>query len=327
MKKAIVLLLALAVLGGVVFAEDPALAFSGYVTTGVKIVSDDTATNFQMYSDDWGDFGTTAYVDTSYTSDVAGFDVTIAGSTGYNNGINFDGGATVELDTAYGWISPVAGLKLIAGNTYGSTFDGLDDTSADRFAYKEGMFATYSISGFTAGAGINVPATASTEDLNYLFGAAYAMDGMFKARLSGNTVANDINAISATLSVLAVPNLTLTAGYNSTAMATTAVDFIDATVGYKLTDALSVQVVAYDYLAAEYFAVKPRVTYMVTPALKVYAQVGIYTEGADAVTNYATIKPRAYMAYTADVGKFVAQVEYNTEVKTTTALLYYVFSF
>jgi len=318
MKKAIVLLLVLAVLGGAVFAEDAALAISGYVSTGIKVVSNADATTYQIYSDDWASNATTGYIDVSYTGETAGFDVTVAASS------NGDG---VVLDTGYGWISPVAGLKLIAGNTYGSTFDGVDDISADKFSYKEGVFATYAISGFTAGVGVNVPNASATEDPNYLFGAAYMLDGMFKARFSAQTAASDIDAMAASVSVLAVPNLTLTAGYLSTAIAADAVNVIDATVGYKVNDSLSAQVVFYDYLTAEYMKIAPRVTYMVTPALKVYGQVGVYTEGADAETAYATIKPRAYMAYTAGAGKVIVQVEYDTEAEATTAWVNYVFSF
>lgn len=325
MKKAIVLLLALAVLGGAVFAQDAALAVSGYVTSGLRVVNTDAGTTFGIYSDDWGDVGTTAYIDASYSTDKAGFDVTIAGSTGYAASSDWDTGASVNLDTAYGWISPVAGLKLIAGNYYGGAFDGVDDDSNDYFA-NDGVFATYSISGFTAGAGI-APDVAANGHPDFVFGAAYMMADMFKFRFSANTASNELDAMAASVSVLAVPNLTLTAGYLSTAMATTAVDWLDATVGYKVSDALSAQVVFYDYLAAEYMYIAPRVTYMVTPALKVYGQVAILTEGADAVTHYATIKPRGYMAYTADAGKLVAQVEYDTDAKKTTGMLYYVFSF
>jgi hypothetical protein len=285
MKKAIVLLLALTVIGGAVFAEDAALAVSGYVTSGIKVVNNSAGTTFGVYSDDWGTAETTAFIDASYTGEMAGFDVALLG--GSSSGF--------ALDTAYGWISPFAGLKLIAGNYYGGAFDGVDDDSNDYFA-NEGVFATYSVAGLTAGAGV-APDLVANGHPDFVFGAAYMMEDMFKFRFSGNTASNEIDAMAASVSVLAVPNLTLTAGYLSTAMATSAVDWIDATVGYKVTDALSAKVVFYDYLAAEYMYVAPRVTYMITDALTVYAQVAIYTEGANAVTNYATIKPRGYMAY------------------------------
>lgn len=337
MKKAIVLLLALAVLGGAVFAQDAALAISGYVTSGVRIVNTDAGTTFQIYSDDWVDAGTTAYIDASYTGEMAGFDVTIAGSTGYDNGIGFDTGATVEIDTAYGWISPVAGLKLIAGNWYGGAFDGVDDDSNDYFA-NDGVFATYSVAGLTAGAGI-APDVIANGHPDFVFGAAYMMEDMFKFRFSAQTASNELDAMSASVSVLAVPGLTLSAGYLATNMteaelsSTTftgdiMLNWMDATVGYAISDNLSAKVVGYYYLAKEYLSVAPRVTYKVSDSLTVYGQVGYETEGKVVnYTNAATVLPRVQLAYTSDAGKLVAQVDYDTEAEKTTGMLYYVFSF
>ncbi|HUW69421.1 MAG TPA: hypothetical protein VMX33_04250 [bacterium] len=336
MKKAIVLLLALAVLGGAVFAQDAALAVSGYVTSGLKIVNNDAGTTFGIYSDDWGDVGTTAYIDASYTGEKAGFDVTIAGSTGYDNGIDFDSGATVEVDTAYGWISPVEGLKLIAGNWYGGAFDGVDDDSNDYFT-NDGVFATYSVAGLTAGAGIAPDADANGHP-DFVFGAAYMMADMFKFRFSAQTRSNELDAMSASVSVLAVPGLTLSAGYLATNMTETdnittlypeiTLNWMDATVGYAISDKLSAKVVGYYYLAKEYLWVGPRVTYKVTDALTVYGQVGYETEGTVAnYTNASTVLPRVQLAYTSGAGKLVAQADYDTEAKKATGMLYYVFSF
>jgi len=314
MKKAIALLLALALVGGAVFAQDAALEVAGYVSSGVKIVNSPAATTFQNYNYDWGAAGTSAYIDVSYTGEMAGADVTAyADTTG-----------SFSIDTAYGWISPMAGLKLIAGNWYGGAFDGVDDDSNDYFA-KEGLFATYGMSGFTAGAGFSA-ATAASEDLDYVFGVAYALDGVVKARVSAQTVAADLNKMSVSASLLMVPGLPLTAGYLSESMATTANSWVDLTVGYKISDALSAKVVVYDYLDKEYLTIGPRVSYTVSDALSVYGQVTIVTEDA-AVADSATIKPRVYAAYKADIGKFVAQVEYNTLAETTTAYLSYVWSF
>jgi len=337
MKKAIVLLLVLAVLGGTVFAQDAALAISGYVTSGIKIVNADDTTTFGIYSDDWGDNGTTAYVDVSYTGEKAGFDVTFAGTSGYAAASDWDTGYSVNLDTAYGWISPVTGLKLIAGNAYGGAFDGVDDDSNDYFT-NDGVFATYSIAGFTAGAGI-APDVVANGHPDFVAGVAYTMDDMFKFRFSAQTASNELDAMSASVSVLAVPGLTLSAGYLATNMteadlsstplfADITLNWLDATVGYAISDALSAKVVAYYHLAKEYLTVAPRVTYKVSDALTVYGQVGYETEGE--VANYlnpATILPRVQLAYTADVGKIVAQIDYDTEAEKTTGMLYFVYSF
>jgi hypothetical protein len=326
MKKAIVLLLALTVIGGAVFAEDAALAVSGYVTSGIKVVNNSAGTTFGVYSDNWGTAETTAYIDASYTGEMAGFDVALLGNS---NGF--------DLDTAYGWISPFAGLKLIAGNYYGGAFDGVDDDSNDYFA-NEGVFATYSVAGLTAGAGV-APDLVANGHPDFVFGAAYMMEDMFKFRFSAQTVSNELDAMSASVSVLAVPGLTLSAGYLATNMteaeliATTfagdiMLNWMDVTVGYAISDKLSAKVVGYYYLAKEFLWVGPRVTYKVSDALTVYGQVGYETEGEVVnYTNAATILPRVQLAYVAGAGKLVAQVDYDTDAEQTTAMLYYVFSF
>lgn len=314
MKKAIVLLLALAVLGGAVFAQDA--TFAGYVSTGLKIVNNDTGTKTNVYGDDWGADGTSAYLEGTISGEKSGFDVVLFGNT--------DSGFAV--DTAYGWISPFAGMKIIGGNYYGGAFDGVDDDSNDYFS-SEGVFATYSISGFTAGAGVNA-AVKAQEDVNYVFGLAYLMDEVVSLRFSAITNDVELEKMSVSASLLAVPGLTVKAGYLADAMSTTANNWADLTVGYKISDALAAQVVAYDYFEKEYLTITPRVTYTASPELAVYGQVAILTEGAAPLVNYATIKPRVRLTYTPDaVGKFYVQGEYDTEAEQTTVLLQYVYSF
>ena len=262
MKKAIALLLALALVGGAVFAEG--LEISGYVNAGMKITSDADATTYKLYADDWGGDATFGYMDVSYTNEMSGASVTFIGDT--------NDAAGVTVDTAYGWVSPMAGLKLIGGNWYGGAFDGVDDDSNDYFT-AEGAFATYSVSGFTAGAG-QVLTDSAKKNPDYVFGAAYAIDGMLKLRSSFRTVSDELNKMAISASYTGVPNLVISGGYLAENMievlqlnaAKTAFlidsdvvnNWIDATVKYTMGD-LYAQGVMYYFLAKEYFQVAPRV--------------------------------------------------------------------
>jgi hypothetical protein len=318
MKKAIALLLALALVGGAVFAEG--LEISGYVNAGMKMTSNSTATTFKLYSDDWGGDTTFAYMDVSYTGDMSGASVTFIG----------DSNGTVGVDTAYGWVSPMAGLKLIGGNWYGGAFDGVDDDSNDYFS-SEGISATYSISGFTAGVG-QVLTTVNVEKPDYVFGAAYAIDGMLKLRASVRTAETDLNKMAISASYTGVPNLTLSAGYLAEDMIEATVfglnNWVDATAKYTM-DKINAQVVMYYFLAKEYFQVAPRVGYMVNDKMTVYGQVKYESEGEVAGgLNPTTIVPRLNVGYKIDaMSKMYAQFEYDTDLETTTFFLNYVWSF
>jgi hypothetical protein len=316
MKKAIVLLLALAVIGGAVFAQ---VTVNGYVNAGMMMVNNSAGTTFSTYSDDWtGGAGNVGFVNLSYKGEKSGFQFRLVA---YDSATD-----TIDIGDSWGWVSPVAGLKLLGGLSYGGDFDGVDDDSNDYYDV-EGVSAIYSVAGFSVGAGMKL-AFAGAEAGDYMFGVAYAQDGLVKVRLNAQTLANELNKMSVSASLLAVPGLTFTAGYLSEGMATTANSWIDATVGYAITDMLSAQVVAYDYLDLEYFNIAPRVTYKLSDALSVYGQVAVLTEGANAVTNYATIKPRVRMTWQADaVSKIYGQFEYDTEAEVAKLMLQYVFYF
>lgn len=321
MKKALVVLLSLVAAGALFAADAPTFVTSGYVNSGLKIVNTSDGTTYQSYGDDWGAGGTSATIGVTYTSAMSGFEVVLYG--------NSDG--TVSLDTGYGWVSPMTGFKLFAGTTYSGAFDGVDDDSNDYFS-SNGLSATYAISGLTVGAGIvaTTPATSLANDspTGFVLGAAYAMDGMFKFRFSAQTLEDELNKMAASVSVLAVPGLTLSAGYLSESMATTSNDWLDATVGYAISPALSAKVVVYDYLTKEYLSIAPRVTFVVNPALTVYGQLAYLTEGKDAAANYETMKPRVNATYKFDANaKFYGQIEYDTDAEKATVLLQYVFSF
>jgi hypothetical protein len=326
MKKAIALLLALALVGGAVFAEG--LEISGYVNAGMEITSNSDATTYNLFTDDWGGDYTFAYMDVSYSSETSGASVTFIGSS------DGTGVTSVDVDTAYGWVSPMAGLKLIAGNWSGGAFDGVDDDSNDYFS-AEGVFATYSVSGFTAGAGqVLATTTADVGDENpdYVFGAAYAIDGMLKLRSSFRTDETELNKMAISASYTGTPNLLISGGYLAEDMieATTfgLNNWIDATVKYTMGD-LYAQAVMYYYLAKEWFYVAPRVGYSVNEALSVYGQVKYESEGEVAgALNPSTVVLRAFASYKIDDNaKMYGQVEYDTDLEQTNFYLNYVWSF
>lgn len=335
MKKAIALLLALALVGGAVFAEG--LEISGYVNAGMEITSNSDATTYNLFTDDWGGDSTFAYMDVSYTNEMSGASVTFIGDT--------NAAAGVYVDTAYGWVSPMAGLKLIGGNWYGGAFDGVDDDSNDYFS-SEGAFATYSVSGFTAGAG-QVLTDSAKKNPDYVFGAAYAIDGMLKIRSSFRTVSDELNKMAISASYTGTPDLLISGGYLAENMLEAPVidddlgliadsdvvnNWIDATVKYTMGD-LYAQAVMYYYLAQEWFYVAPRVGYSVNEALSVYGQVKYESEGAGATNtdfgyNPSTVVLRAFASYKIDDNaKMYGQVEYDTDLEQTNFYLNYVWSF
>ncbi|MDX9958552.1 MAG: hypothetical protein RBT68_08940 [Spirochaetia bacterium] len=333
MKKAIALLLALALVGGAVFAEG--LEISGYVNAGMMIQSDADATTYKLYADDWGGDSTFGYMDVSYSNEMSGASVTFIG----------DSNGAVTVDTAYGWVSPMAGLKLIGGNWSGGAFDGVDDDSNDYFG-AEGVFATYSVSGFTAGAG-QVLTDSAKKNPDYVFGAAYAIDGMLKIRSSFRTVSDELNKMAISASYTGTPDLLISGGYLAENMLEAPVidddlgpiadsdvvnNWIDATVKYTMGD-LYAQAIMYYYLAQEWFYVAPRVGYSVNEALSVYGQVKYESEGAgdtdtDFGYNPSTVVLRGYASYKIDDNaQMFGQVEYDTDAEATTFFLNYLWSF
>ncbi len=119
MKKALVMILSLTIVGAVI-AQEQAVKVSGYVNTGLKMVNDGKAdkTEIALYGDDDGSEGVTATVTVEYTGTNVG--AKVSGKWNSESVEVNDGGDTVavnnvSLDTAYGWVSPFEGLKAFAG--------------------------------------------------------------------------------------------------------------------------------------------------------------------------------------------------------------------
>ncbi len=121
MKKAIVLLLALAVFGVFAFADDamaaPALVLSGSVQVGTQFGYDKTSdlTYLQNWSSNDGD-NMSFYLDGVFAGTNAGgkFELLTKAAA--------DGTNPVKIDTGFGWWKPIAMLTLQAGYNYGSLY-------------------------------------------------------------------------------------------------------------------------------------------------------------------------------------------------------------
>ena len=317
MKKLLIALLALSVAGATVSAADPALKVSGYVGAGAVIgmgtdIGGPGVDSWYMsYSDDYDDgAGTWGTITTEYKGETSGFKVVLAADSGTPQSI---------LDTAYGWASPMAGLKLFAGTGYNDAFDGVDDDSNDYFG-NESLSATYSVSGLTLGAGM-VLDPAGSEKASWAFGAAYEMEGL-KVRFSAETVEDEFDNMAASAKYTGIDKLTLSGGYLAENMMDTVAaplnNWLDFTAKYQVNEKLYAQVVVYDYLEKEYFDIAPRVGYQVSDKLLVYGQLSYETEGKTEAINAATMQPRAYMEFAFDdVSTFYAQYEYDTDAETS----------
>jgi hypothetical protein len=329
MKKALVMILSLTIVGAVI-AQEQAVKVSGYVNTGLQMVNDgkNDDTKILLYGDDDGSEGVTATVTVEYTGTNVGAKVsgkwnsesveveTVGGDTvAVNN---------VSLDTAYGWVSPFEGLKAFAGTSYAGYFDGVDDDSNDYFDSKS-VSVTYANSGFVVGAGVNP--VQDGKNTNYIIGAAYKMDKLFDVRFSAITAKTEFDKYSISGSLLAVDKLTLTAGFLTEGLATDADKWMDLTVAYQVMDPLKVQVIAYDYLDKEYFTVTPSVSYKLNDNITLTGEVKYQSEGKDEGTNYESILPKAKVSYTLDKATVNASVEYDTEMEKTKALIDFIYSF
>jgi hypothetical protein len=339
MKKLLIALLALTVVGATAFAADPAIKVSGYVNSGVKFVNaedaaGDKVTTNDAFTDDDGDVAATVgKITVEYSSETSGAVLTYRFSTDLDN----DEGS-VGISTAYGWASPLAGLKLVAGKGYMGSFDGVDDDSNDYFD-TEAVSAIYSMSGFTVGAGFNNTPRDASQTMHPIYGAAYALDGVFSARFSAATNAGAFEDYSFSAKYIGVPNLTVSAGYlaenqDTDTVADPASAWMDGTVKYVFGDAYA-QVVVYNYIDREFFSVAPRVGYKVNDKLSVYAQLAYLTEGKSAAGSgpaatgdYETMKPRLNATYAFDANaKANTRFEYNTEKESSTFWFEFVYSF
>lgn len=300
MKKVALSLLGFALVGALAFGQDaPVAKINGYVNSGLVIVNNTDGTTFQQYGNDAGVAGYRSKL----TGSIAGSNYGITSTIEVNNGV-----ATV--DPAYGWVSPIEGLKLEAGTTNSNPLGELDDNGKGYFG-AAGVAVDYTNSGFTVGAVAN-PGSAATKAFPFILGARYALPNVATVNVTlGNDTASQLNSLYATASLTAVPGLTLTAGYNSTAMATTALTFIDVKGAYAITDMLSAGVTVYAYTAvaagsSTYQKFKPFASYNLGGGLTASA----YLQG-DTQSN-PNYEPQAELDYVIGGGKIASQVYYDT---------------
>jgi hypothetical protein len=254
MKRFAFTLAALALTGAMAFADDaaPVAKVNGYVNAGLIIASDSDATTYKSHANDFGADG--------YVSKMTGS--LTAANYGVTSTIDLKQVGGVVIDTTYAWVSPIAGFKLEGGSGNDNPLGELDDNGAGAFS-SAGLTATYTNSGFTVGAVVGGQ-TAASKAVDLRAGVRYALDKVVTVNATfGNNAYNTLNWYRVTASVSAVPGLTLTGGYNVADIDYKSA-FFDATVGYKISDVLSVGAIVYDKnltSGTSYFTYKPNASY------------------------------------------------------------------
>ncbi len=229
------------VLGSLAFAEDapaPAAKISGYMDAGLYIFN---GKHFSSFADDYNNVPGTGYVGVvTATLDTEKY--------GYVLGVELNQ-VTAGVDTAYAWVSPAAGLKVFGGLGTG-TLNELDDNDNKTFKNATGLSAVYTLGGLSLGANVGGPVVGTTEGAKYKFAAGYS-DKAFQLVATGATTGSGakFDAYAVTGSLLAVPGLTLTAGYNAANVSDKAETFFDVSASYAINDTWSVGLLSYDYLA------------------------------------------------------------------------------
>jgi hypothetical protein len=325
MKKLLVVLLALTVLGIFAFADDaaaPALQITDSFSTGVLFTSPSTGDNSLSLYDYW-DNGKALYNDV---------DLTYAAGDWKWFG---------ELDTATG-AGPVWDALSVKGSffdkmlaaelgwTANGDFTSLGDQGANNWWIKGAILTVAPISGLTIGYGIPLTtgatgATATDATKGSMLGLAYSMDKMFAVKaeyLMG--VATNTSKFNASFALKAVDNLTFTAEAFMTALGATDAtnkSMFDETVAYTM-GALQPGVVAYEYIYAMSgsglaYNVKPYVNYTIdkttlTANFKYFSDT---TPGSTTATTHYTIQALVKQAF--DKATAWAGLEYGDNGAST----------
>jgi hypothetical protein len=316
------------------FAQDaPVAKVSGYVNDGLKLVNNKDGTTYQAYANDFGAAGYVGKLTGSYT----------AANYGVTSTIDLKQAGGVVVDTSYAWVSPMAGLKIVAGSGNDNPLGELDDNGAGAFS-TAGVAVEYTMGGLTVGA-VAAPSTTAGKVANYVAGIRYALENVATVNATFGSLDPDaLGWYRATFSVTAVPGLTLTGGYNVpqlnkvsagsaavagsgvysldtatgkivqatpavAAVAASPAAFFDATLGYKISDALSAGVVVYDKnlnVGTSFITYKPNASFDLGGGLKVSA----YLLG-DTNSN-ANYEPQAELDYTLGGATIKTQVFYDT---------------
>jgi hypothetical protein len=320
MKRFALTLAAFALTGAMAFADDaaPVAKLSGYVNTGVIVTNNSSGVYLDNYANDYGPGSDSNKL--QITGAVAKVAVDLAGSNfGYHIAPVYKGSVGAALDGAWAWVSPIDGFTVEASaNGNSAPFGDLDDNGAGSYS-TSGVNAWYTTNGFSVGAQlspVNGAGVVSTA-VPVWIGARYAMDKVFTLNAYGtNAGYNKLDSVHVTASLAAVSGLTLTGGYNASAMGTgTTSDFIDATAGYQITDAFYAGVVVYDNnlsSGTNFINYKPNLSYVVSPTVTVSA----YLVGD--TTSSPNYEPQAMVTFSPVPGVAIkASAYYDTNSSST----------
>jgi hypothetical protein len=216
MKKTLVFVLLLGLVGAFVFAQDaPALKFNGYMNFGAVITNDTTNTNLNFYGQDAGVGATNSgriQLEGKYAASNWGWAFRLRSNT-------WNGGDALYFARAWGWVNVVNGMVNIqagklSGNDFSSggwmNFGGTDGSVGLQLQLMP-------ISGLTIGAflptNLNSAYTVAASDAfgAMLFGAKYSMDNMGYLALGyqlGNAVSGLTPSFYAGLSYTGMSALT-----------------------------------------------------------------------------------------------------------------------
>ncbi len=287
MKRIALSLVALALFGALAVAEDaaPVAKISGYVESGLYVSNNSNGTYLLNYAGDYGPGGSPLI-----TGPVATVKIDLAGSNfGYHIAPIVKGTQGAGLDSAYAWVSPLEGLTVLGSiNGTNGVFNDLDDNGANAES-TSGLSAYYTTSGVSLGVqeSANTGVQGTQQAAPTWFMAHYELPSVVKVNAyATNGAYNQLDQIRITAAVLALSGVTLTGGYNASAMATTTNNFIDVTAGYNVTDAFYAGVVVYDRnisnsiksgalgqatMQGNYLNYKPNVSYVFDPTVKALA--------------------------------------------------------
>jgi hypothetical protein len=308
MKKVALSLLALALVGSMAFGQDaPALKIGGYLDTGTTTTMyADTGNSTVIKGDDSGVGGGSFALKLSYGTDKAGF----KGNYRIENVIP-GAGSTINPLISYVWfLVPGAEAVKILGGNYdddGTPWNQVDDNGAKQTKGTGVAIVATPSEGFSLGG-----AVAPQGSKNGLFsaGATYSVPGTVQVVAAALTGYNKDDAIAldnagVSFKLLMDGPLSLKGGADFSGLAAekaTGAQIYDVTVGYKVTDAFSVNANIYAFTwgadlkavdiskgtagsgdaAALSYKVNPSISYTIDPVFSV-GFGGTYQSGGSAI--------------------------------------------
>jgi hypothetical protein len=286
MKKVALSLLAFVLVGALAVAQDaPTLKLSGYLNTGVAVGVVGSIAQAQIYGDDagnaWGRFD----LNGAYGTDT--------------NGVNWRlrtdaDGKSPAIKYAYAWSKFADGMVTVkAGRVDDGTFSTAGDIGDDLTDANSILVIASPVAGLSVGASYFATVNAS-DPLAYAFHGAFTADQLAKVEAGLKVSNSKLSEVVAGGALLSVDKLTLAVDTHITQLdndKAVSLSKISQNVVYAVTDALSVGVLAYEYVYgadAKYnlknpastktdaflgYNVKPNVSYTVDPVISLGAGV------------------------------------------------------